>query len=330
VLNLPIDYPSFYWSQSTDGVDLKVKDWIVQRSHKEEELILKKAWDFVLTGAPLSRSSISASAASEFPEYFRRAWNGFSTFNIETEQDLRSLNILDLGNIEMSVTDIPKCHSNIRKAMKGIVEKFPNSIPVTVGGDHSITAMLISGLKDAEPLKKIGILQFDTHLDLRDLKDQGPSNGTPIRNLIENQIIEGCHVYNIGLHGFFNGPSLVQYANEHKVNYITLKRARAQGLIETVKHALSELESKVDSIYVTVDMDVLDISFAPGVPASTPGGMRTDELFDAVFTAADSGKIRALDIVCLDPHRDLAAQPTIKAGVHTFLSFLSGYINRAI
>lgn len=329
MLNLPIVYPSFYWSQSKNLVDLKVKDWIDQRKSHEERGILQKQWDIIIVGAPLSRSSISASAASEFPDYFRKSWKDFTTYNIETDQDLRSLRVLDLGDIEMHVTDINKCHTNIRSAMKGIINKFPNSLPFTIGGDHSITAMLVSGIKDAAPTQNIGILQFDTHLDLRDLKDQGPSNGTPIRNLIEKGVIKGSNVYNIGLHGFFNGPSLISYAKEHEVNYITLKQARARGIIETVKKALEELEPKVDSIYVTIDMDVLDISFAPGVPASTPGGMRTDELFDAVFTAGTFRKVRAVDIVCLDPHRDLAAQPTVKAGVHAFLSFLTGFLNRS-
>jgi formiminoglutamase len=328
MLKLPIELPSFYWSQNKTAVDLKVKDWIDQRMNQDEDSILQKQWDIVVLGAPLSRSSISASGASEFPEHFRKAWKGFSTYNIETDQDLRDLKVLDLGDIEMHVTDISKCHTNIRTVMKGISSAFPSSIPFTVGGDHSITAMLVSGLKDAEPYKKIGILQFDTHLDLRDLKDQGPSNGTPIRNLIENGIVEGSNVYNIGLHGFFNGPSLISYAKEQGLNYITLKQARTKGIIETVQKAIQELESKVDSIYVTIDMDVLDISFAPGVPASTPGGMRTDELFDGVFTAGMSSKVRAVDIVCLDPNRDLAALPTVKAGVHTFLSFVSGFMNK--
>lgn len=328
MLNLPIIYPSFFWSQDKNTQDLKVKDWIEQRVPKEEENLLKQEWDILLMGAPLSRSSISASGASEFPEHFRKSWKGFTTYNIETDQDLRDIRVLDIGDIEMHVTDISKCHFNIKTAMKGICEKFPNSVPFTIGGDHSITAMLVSGLKDSEPEKKIGIIQFDTHLDLRDLKDQGPSNGTPIRNLIENGIVEGNNVYNIGLHGFFNGPSLISYAKEHKVNYITLKQARHIGIIETVKKAIQELDSKVDTIYLTIDMDVLDIAYAPGVPASTPGGMRTDELFDAVFTAGISSKIRAVDIVCLDPNRDLAAQPTVKAGVHTFLSFISGFMNK--
>jgi formiminoglutamase len=326
MLNLPIDYPSFYWSQTKTAIDLKVKDWISQRIPVDEDALLKRQWDIVVMGAPLSRSSISASGASEFPEHFRKAWKGFSTYNIDTDQDLRDLRVLDLGDIEMHVTDISRCHSNIRTSMEGICKEFPNSIPFTIGGDHSITAMLVSGLKAAEPSREIGILQFDTHLDLRDLKDQGPSNGTPIRNLIENGIVKGSNVYNIGLHGFFNGPSLINYAKEQKVNYITLRQARMNGIIETVSKAIQELESKVDYIYLTIDMDVLDIAYAPGVPASTTGGMRTDELFDAVITAGRSTKIRAVDIVCLDPNRDSSALPTVKAGVHTFLSFLSGYV----
>jgi formiminoglutamase len=328
MLNLPIEYPSFYWSQTKTAIDLKVKDWIDQRMPEDGDALLKRQWDIVLMGAPLSRSSISASGASEFPEHFRKAWKGFSTYNIETDQDLRDLRVLDLGDIEMHVTDISRCHSNIRMTMEGICTVFPNSIPFTIGGDHSITAMLVSGLKAAEPSREIGILQFDTHLDLRDLKEQGPSNGTPIRNLIENGIVKGSNVYNIGLHGFFNGPSLINYAKEQKVNYITLRQARRNGIVETVRKAIRELESKVDTIYLTIDMDVLDIAYAPGVPASTTGGMRTDELFDAVFTAGQSPKIRAVDIVCLDPNRDSSAQPTVKAGVHTFLSFLTGFLNR--
>ena len=56
-------------------------------------------------------------------------------------------------------------------------------------------------------------MQLDTHFDLRSLKDNGPSNGTPIRNLIESGTIKGEDVWNIGLHGFFNAKSLKEYAD---------------------------------------------------------------------------------------------------------------------
>jgi formiminoglutamase len=66
-------------------------------------------------------------------------------------------------------------------------------------------------------------------------------------------------------------------------------------------------------------MDVLDIAYAPGVPASTPGGMTTAEL-----AGRGTNKVNAMDIVCLDPLRDFHVQPTVKLGTQVFLTFLTG------
>ncbi|MBA4535962.1 agmatinase family protein [Bacillus aquiflavi] len=322
-MKLPISPPTFYWPKQAPADDVKVHEWIKQPASLNETVIYKN-WDAILFGVPLSRSSISVSGASEFPEAFRRSWNGFSTYNLDDETELKDLKIADIGDVSMHFTNILKCHRNIKETMLGVRQLFPKAYPIAIGGDHSITAMLVAGLKEAEPTKEIGILQFDTHFDLRSLADHGPTNGTPIRNLIESGIIKGENVYNIGLHGFYNSQSLISYAKEHRVQYVTMKQVRKSGIKETVKKALHYLQNKVDTIYVTVDMDVLDIGFAPGVPASTPGGMRTDELFEAVYLAGAASKVKALDIVCLDPTRDEAAKPTVKAGTYTFLSFLTG------
>lgn len=315
---------SFQWlNQTHDHEEMRVHEWI--QPYDEE---VRGIWDAVLFGVPLSRSSISASGASEFPEAFRRSWKSFSTYNIDLDTDLSSLKICDLGDVAMSVTNIGQCHENIYLSMKGIQELYPKSLYIAIGGDHSITAMLVKGLNEKNPERKIGILQFDTHLDLRDLKTDGPTNGTPIRNLIEQGIIEGKHVYNIGPHGFFNTKSLVEYAKEKGVHVISLGKARKQGIPATVQDSLDKLAKEVDIIYLTCDMDVLDISHAPGVPASTPGGMYSFELFEALEVAGAHKKVKAMDIVCLDPLRDFSQQTTVKAGTHAFLSFLSGYAQR--
>jgi formiminoglutamase len=188
--------------------------------------------------------------------------------------------------------------------------------------------MMVKGMHKAKPSERIGILQFDTHFDLRDMSDNGPSNGTPMRNLIESGVVEGSNMYNIGLHGFYNTKDLKQYADEKGVNYITLGAARKKGIEETVLKCLDELSSKVDTIYLTVDMDVLDIAYAPGVPASTPGGMTTAELLEGVLAAGKHPKVKAMDIVCLDPLKDTAVQPTVKLGTHVFLTFLTGVMLR--
>ena len=320
--------PSFTWVRPEDGLEVvKIHEWIQPLTGTSDPEKSKDA-DFVIVGVPLSRSSISASGASEFPEAFRRAWKGFTTYNLDEDIDLAEMTAVDAGDVPMHVTDIRRCHDNIIEASATLHNHFDTSKVCAIGGDHSITAMMIKGMHQARPNKKIGILQFDTHFDLRDMTDNGPSNGTPMRNLIESGVVEGKNMYNIGLHGFFNTKELKEYADEQGVNYFTLRATRKKGIEETVVGCLEELAAKVDTIYLTVDMDVLDIAYAPGVPASTPGGMTTAELLEAVLAAAKHPKVKAMDIVCLDPQKDTQVQPTVKLGTHVFLTFLTGVMLR--
>jgi formiminoglutamase len=315
------------WVRPENGAGGKVHEWIQPITALTDPEMSKDA-EVVILGVPLSRSSISASGASEFPEAFRRSWRGFATYNLDDEVDLSEMTALDAGDVSMHVTDIAKCHENIVEASTTIHTHFLKSKVCAIGGDHSITAMLVKGMNQAKPSEKIGILQFDTHFDLRDMSDNGPSNGTPMRNLIESGVVEGSNMYNIGLHGFFNTKDLKHYADEKGVNYFTLRTARKKGIEETVQQCLEELSAKVDTIYLTVDMDVLDIAYAPGVPASTPGGMTTEELLEGVLVAGRHPKVKAMDIVCLDPLKDTLVQPTVKLGTHVFLTFLTGVMLR--
>jgi formiminoglutamase len=315
--------PSFTWLRPENGLISKVHEWIQPITDVTNPEEAKNA-DVVILGVPLSRSSISASGASEFPEAFRRSWRSFATYNLDDNVDLADMTVLDAGDVPMHVTDISKCHNNIIQASALLQSHFLDSKVCAIGGDHSITAMMVKGMHEAKPSERIGILQFDTHFDLRDMSDNGPSNGTPMRNLIESGVVDGSNMYNIGLHGFFNTKDLKQYADEKGVNYLTLREARKKGIEETVQQCLEELSSKVDTIYLTVDMDVLDIAYAPGVPASTPGGMTTEELLEGVLAAGKHPKVKAMDIVCLDPLKDTLVQPTVKLGTHVFLTFLTG------
>ncbi|MGN7479510.1 agmatinase family protein [Solibacillus silvestris] len=307
--------PATTWNRAVHE-DMKVKDWI-EPSYGE----CSGEFDVVLTGVPLSRSSISASAASEYPDFFRKSWNFFTTYSIDESIDFRALRVADLGDVKMHGTNILQCHENIEHAMMDVLKGCPNSFYVQIGGDHSITAPIVRAFAKASG-KRIGILQFDTHLDLRATDTDGPTNGTPIRQLLDAGVVRGEDVYNIGLHGFYNAPSLIRAAEHYGLNRITLKDFRRRGAESVIREVMAELASKVDIVYVTVDMDVLDIAYAPGVPASTPGGMRTDELFDLLYEVGKYDLVRGMDFVCLDPHRDTRELQTVKAGAYAFLTMM--------
>lgn len=307
--------PATSWNRA-ESEDMKVKDWIVP-SYGE----LSESFDVVITGVPLSRSSISASAASEYPDFFRKSWNLFTTYSIDEDVDIRELRVADVGDVKMHGTNILECHENIEQAMTDVLNDCPDSFYVQIGGDHSITAPVVRAFAGNSG-KRIGILQFDTHLDLRDTESDGPTNGTPIRQLLDAGVVRGEDVYNIGLHGFYNAPSLIRTADHYGVNRITLKDFRRRGAEAVIANIMEELSGKVDLVYVTVDMDVLDIAYAPGVPASTPGGMRTDELFDLLYEVGKYEMVKGMDFVCVDPHRDTRELQTVKAGVYAFLTML--------
>ncbi len=282
--------------------------------------------DMILFGAPLSRSSISVSGASMYPNEFRKIWKSFATYNLDEDIDLSEFNMADAGDVAMHTTNILESHSRIQAATAYLSEKHPERPLCIIGGDHSITACTVRGIKDANPEEKIGILQLDTHLDVRNPADLGPANGTPIRQLLDGGIVKGDNIYNIGLHGYFNASPLVNYAKEHRIQMVTLKNARKKGVSVAVNDALDSLSEKVDRIYVTVDMDVLDIGQAPGIPASTPGGMTTFELFDSLIEIGKREQVRYIDFVCLDPTKDSPVAETVKTGVYAWLQFVTGRV----
>ena len=305
-----IQPPKFRWTRE-EVQDLKVKDWI--------EVDEGGLWDATILGVPFARASISPSGASEFPDAFRRSWELFSTYYIDEMVDLRDFKIGDLGDVKLHATDVAVSHDNIEQAMMHVLKHYTGKLHTTIGGDHSITAPIVRAIARQYPDKTIGIVQFDTHLDMRDFSG-GRTNGTPIRQLVEEGVVKGENILNIGLHGFYNAPSLMEAAKAHSIQMITLKQLRKKGIEKTIDEAFQAL-SHVDLIYVTVDMDVVDVAYAPGVPSATPGGMRSDELFECLYEVGKH-RIFAIDFVCIDPLRDIVNQ-TVKATTYAFLTFIA-------
>nr|WP_245553048.1 arginase family protein [Brevibacillus massiliensis] len=94
-----------------------------------------------------------------------------------------------------------------------------------------------------------------------------------------------------------------------------------------MEQAMAIAGNGTDAIYVTVDMDVLDQAYAPGVPAMVPVGMTSWQLLDAVYLLGQNPKVKGFDIVCVDPMQD-PRRATVRMTLHTILTFLAGYMKR--
>jgi formiminoglutamase len=266
-----------------------------------------KKGDIAIIGAPLSKPSISHSGASFAPDAIRRCLNSFTTYNIERGTDLADDKkiILDFGDISMHPTSIEDCHQRIYESVKEATNTNAAPFTIILGGDHSITTSTVKAIKETKGT--VGIIQFDAHHDLRNTEDGGPTNGTPFRRLLEEGHIKGEHLIQIGIRNYANAKAYHDYAIEQGVTVYTMKDVRQHNssIAELIQDAIAQLESQVDTIYLSVDMDVLDQAYAPGCPAIGPGGMHPDTLMEAIQTAMQHPKVTTMDIVEIDPTLDI-------------------------
>ncbi len=276
---------------------------------------------FGIIGAPLSKSSISHSGAALAPTTIRRALSAFTTYSIEDDVDIKDCWVFDLGDVTMHVTDIPLSQRRIEETITEILKEHQNFIPILLGGDHSVSAPSIKAFKKNKGT--VGVIQFDAHHDLRNLQDGGTTNGTPFRTLLEDKVIEGKHLVQIGIRDFSNSKEYFMYGKENGVKIYTMKDVREKPIKSLLADAIQYLKPLVDVIYVSVDMDVVDQAHAPGCPAIGPGGMDSQSLLEGIAYLGEESYVKGIDIVEIDPTLDVRDM-TSRLGAHVILQFLKG------
>ena len=273
-----------------------------------------------IIGAPLSKPSISHSGASFAPATIRTMLDGYSTYAINEQYDMKDCIVHDCGDIVMHVTDIDESHRRIETVISNLTKNNPHMIPIILGGDHSISYPSIAGF--AKGKEKIGIIQFDAHHDLRNLDDGGPSNGTPFRSLLENDVICGKQLVQIGIRNFSNARAYHDYAKEQGITIYTMKDVKERAIKEIISESIAILKAQyVTVIYVSLDMDVLDQAFAPGCPAIGPGGMDSTTLLEAITNLGQEPLVGGMDIVEIDPTLDFRDM-TSRVAAHVIMEFL--------
>jgi formiminoglutamase len=195
---------------------------------------------------------------------------------------------------------------------------------VILGGDNSITRPGVHGA--ASSLSDCGLLTLDAHLDLRDL-DAGLTNGNPVRALLADGL-PGARIVQIGIQPFANSRAYYDVARAAGITIVPVNELRARGVEAVVTNALDRLAKQAKTIYVDLDLDVLDRAFAPATPGSRPGGITPAELRAAARLCGMHPQVRALDLVEVDPTRDVA-DVTVFATAACLLSFASGLLARS-
>lgn len=148
-----------------------------------------------------------------------------------------------------------------------------------------------------------------------------------MRSLLETETLRGEDMVTIGLRSFANSREYRQYAEQKGMTLFTANQVRKRGIDDVLQWAIGYLEAKCDAIYVTFDVDVMDQSVVPGVPAIGPAGLTSVDLFSSAFTLGRCKNVIGMDMVCVDPTKDVR-DLTSRVALHLFLHFASGYCLR--
>ena len=189
-----------------------------------------------------------------------------------------------------------KIDKNINKALKKISEtnkKILNKklFPITFGGEHSITPGCIAPF--AKKFKKICLLHFDAHADLREsYNGEKFSHASAIKRCLDYKNVS---VISFGIRNISKSEILFLKKNSSRINIFWAKD-KLKWNLRKFKHLI-----KNKTVYLTFDVDGLDASIMPATGTPEPGGLFWEETLNIIKIAAKNSNIVGGDINELSP-----------------------------
>jgi agmatinase len=228
---------------------------------------------------------------------------------------LEKIRLADCGDQDVLYLDVQKTFAAVTDSVGRILSA--KAFPVILGGDHSITVPVVQAFGKYKPLHMV---HFDAHLDYNDsVEGVLLANGSPIKRVSEFYFIG--EIIQIGMRGIRAREDAYSDSMSRKNEIITMSDFRRQG----VNGVLRKIPK--GNLYVTIDIDVLDPSIAPGTSSPEFDGMTYHEIRDLLKGIASRTKVVGFDLVEVNPFLDQVGL-TQSAAVMITLEFLGAILDK--
>lgn len=247
--------------------------------------------DYVILGFPFDRTSTYRTGSALAPSTIREASNNIETYSLRSNIDVEDIAICDVGNLDV-VDNVEETLKRLKLVLKDIHQT--GKMPFVIGGEHTLTYAAVRALGN-----DVAIVDFDAHLDLRDeYMGEKMSHTTFMRRLAEK--IGPEKIIEVGTRAVSKDE--LKYAKEAGITFFTSYDIRKRGTAEISEKINSKLD-KYESKYVTIDIDVLDPAYAPGVGNPEAEGIENFTLIDILGRIIDE-KLVGFDLVEVCPNYD--------------------------
>jgi arginase len=214
------------------------------------------------------------------------------------------------------IREIARVCEKLYKTSLAALEK--GALPLVLGGDHSLAAGSVAATADfvRRQSKPLGLIWVDAHGDMNTPASSGSGNvhGMPLAALLGPEPAELAriggfspkvlpeHTVLIGIRNLDEREKEIVRAS--RVRVFTMKDIDRSGIASVVEQALALAGKGTGGVHVSFDLDVCDPSIAPGVGTPVKGGLDYREAHMVMEMVADSGLLRALDLVEVNPILD--------------------------
>ncbi|WP_297465118.1 agmatinase [Thermococcus sp.] len=257
---------------------------------------------FTILGVPFDGTTSFKAGARFGPTLIRHATLNLESYILDYGVDIAELPIADIGDVAVVAGDPRKTADRVRETIEELKGANPKTIPILLGGEHSQT------LGAVEALKPKSYVVFDAHLDLRDsYQDNQFNHACVARRISELGVREA-------MFGIRSGTrEEVEYAEEKGIRWVHARNHSFNAFIEEVK-ALPE------PVYLSIDIDVFDLSLVPSTGTPEAGGLRFWDVVGAIEWLVENKRIAGFDI--MEVAGESLGDPTALTGAKLLFHFL--------
>ncbi|MEM0102289.1 MAG: agmatinase [Sulfolobales archaeon] len=261
---------------------------------------------FIVVGIPLDSTSSFRSGCRFAPLYVRLASQTIELFSLRSLINIEEIPIADVGDVVIPHGDVTRSLSII----EGVVsELISDGLRVVfIGGEHTISLGVVKGLIKALTTSNVCYLCFDSHSDFRyEYLGSKYSHACVTRRIYE--ILGNRRITLVGIRAI----SHEEYRDlkNSNIRYFTSNQVKTLGVREISRNISKALED-CSKIHLSIDLDVLDPAYAPGVTTPEPEGITPTELLDILQLIIDD-RFTSLDVVELTPSYDQSMITSIVA-----------------
>lgn len=255
----------------------------------------------VFMGVPLDVTSSYRSGTRFGPAKIREASMNLETYLMSADLDVfERLGIADVGDLVISSTDLKATGERIERTVRKL--RDDGKVPALLGGEHTLTYFASKALGGAF------VVQLDAHRDLRDeYMGDKLCHATVMRRVLGGLPPE--RLLQVG----------VRSCSKEEAEFARSAGLQAYGVGQVLgdsSKVVADIRKRIRRapVYLTIDLDVLDPAFAPGVSTPEPGGLSTLDLFNLVRELGGLN-ICAFDVVELAAPYDSGITAFAAAGI---------------